>query len=134
MARKPQVWFRKQTGWYMTTVKGRKVKLSQEKKEAEKAFHQILSTEPEPEETGGVRPSFRKLADLFLDNSLRENHPGTWAVQKFYLQSFCDHIGKKRAFDLKVHHATEWIAKHPQWSSSTCTTARKIIRACLNWS
>jgi integrase len=134
MARKPQVWFRKQTGWYMTTLNGQQVKLSREKKEAERAFHQLLFTEPEPEETGGLRPSVRKLADLFLDQSLRENNAGTWAVQRFYLQSFCDHIGKKRALDIKVHHATEWIAKHPEWSTSTCTTARKIIRACLNWS
>ncbi|MFO0808976.1 MAG: tyrosine-type recombinase/integrase [Gemmataceae bacterium] len=133
MARAPRVWFRRQTGWYMTTLNGQQVKLSKERKEAERAFHQILATEPEPEETGGVRPSFKRLADLFLDNSLRENEPGTWAVQRFYLQSFSDHVGKKRAADLKVHHGTEWIVAHPEWSSSTCTTARKVIRACLNW-
>jgi hypothetical protein len=34
MARKPKVWFRKQTGWYMTTIDGEQIKLSKDKKES----------------------------------------------------------------------------------------------------
>jgi hypothetical protein len=30
MARKPEIWFRQQTGWYMTTVRGQQIKLSQD--------------------------------------------------------------------------------------------------------
>lgn len=43
MPRKPSIWFREQTGWYMTTHRGEQVKLSRDKKEAEKAFHSLLA-------------------------------------------------------------------------------------------
>ena len=44
MARKPTVWLRKATGWYMTTLNGRQHKLSRDKSKAEKAFHALLAT------------------------------------------------------------------------------------------
>lgn len=135
MARTARIWFRKATGWYMTTHRGQQIKLSKDKAEATKAFHTLMASaadEPTEEKTG-VRPAFRKIADLFLDEAKRTKEPGTYEVQKYYLQSFCDHIGKRRVADLKVHMATEWIASHPDWGQSTCTTARSIVRACLNW-
>ena len=150
MARKSSIWFREQTGWYMTTHRGKQVKLSQDPKEAERAFHALLAQEEPPEETGGLRPTFRKLADLFLTEAERTVSAERVKVQKVYLQSFCDHVGRKRAAELKVHHVTEWIHRHaaaghalkrgragvkkyPAWGPSTCTTARSVITACLNW-
>ncbi len=155
MARKPSIWYRKQTGWYMTTFRGEQVKLSQDRKEAEKAFHTLLAQEEPAEEKGGLRPSFRKVADLFLEEAERTKAPGTYAVQKAYLQSFCDFVGRRKVSDLKVHHVTEWLNAHntpgpprgkknarakkaepvrfPAWGESTRTTARSILRACLNW-
>ena len=37
MPRKSSIWFREQTGWYMTTYRGKQVKLSRDAKEAERA-------------------------------------------------------------------------------------------------
>lgn len=135
MARTPTIWFREATGWYMTTVRGRQVKLSPDKAEATRTFHTLMASLPdEPaEQKAAIRPTFRKVADLFLDEGKRTKEPGTYAVQRYYLQSFCDHIKTRRVADLKVHMATEWIASHPDWGQSTCTTARSIVRACLNW-
>ncbi|QEL14730.1 tyrosine-type recombinase/integrase [Limnoglobus roseus] len=158
MARKPSIWFREQTGWYMTTYRGEQIKLSTDKKEAEKAFHTLLASEEPQEETGGLRPSFHKLADLFLQEAARTKEPETVKVQTVYLQSFCDFIGKRKATDIKVHHVTEWLISHNKpgkargprkrkakpegspepvrfqsWGESTRTTARSILRACLNW-
>lgn len=159
MARKPSIWFREQTGWYMTTFRGEQVKLSQDKKEAESAFHSLLAgAEPPKEEAGGLRPTFRKLADLFLQEAARTKEPETVKVQTVYLQSFCDFIGKRKAMDIKVHHVSEWLIEHNKpgkvrgpkkrkpkpegspesvryqsWGESTRTTARSILRACLNW-
>jgi len=141
----------------MTTHRGRQVKLSQDKKEAERAFHTLLAQEQPPEEVGGVRPTFRKLADLFLREAERTKAAQTVQVQTVYLQSFCDFVGRRKAADLKVHHVTEWLNAHdgpgairgPRerktkpggsepvryqgWGESTRTTARSILRACLNW-
>lgn len=134
MARKAKVWFRKATGWYMTTYRGEQIRLSRDKKEAERAFHTLLAQDEPVEETRGYRPSFKKLADLFLREAERTKEPMTLKVQTIYLQSFCDHVKGRKASDLKVHHATEWINAHPEWGESTQTTARSILRACLNWS
>ena len=66
MARKPTVWFRSLDGYYYTTLKGKKVKLSKDKAEAEKAFHALLAAAPDDGPVG-ASPTFRKLADLYLD-------------------------------------------------------------------
>ncbi len=137
MARKPKVWFREQTGWYMTTIRGDQIKLSKNKDEAERAFHALMAKEvPEVKDTG-VFPSFRKLADLFLEDSKVNKKPNTYRMHLYYLQSFCDHIGRKRVNDLKVHHVTEWIgkpkAKVNVWNQSSACSGRTTILACLNW-
>ncbi|HEX3146724.1 MAG TPA: hypothetical protein VHR66_01405 [Gemmataceae bacterium] len=48
MARTSIVWFRKQDGHYYTTLRGKKIKLSADKKEAKKLFHELLAKEEEP--------------------------------------------------------------------------------------
>jgi integrase len=134
MARPSRVWFREQTGWYYTTIRGEQIKLSPDAKEAERLLHGLLSKEPEDIPTTALRPSMRKIADLWLDEQQRTKKPDTYRMHKFYLQSFCNHVGKKRVADLKVHTATAWINSHPEWTSeSTRTGARAALLACLNW-
>lgn len=137
MARKPSVWFREQTGWYMTTIRGEQVKLSRDKEEAERAFHALMAKEdPEPKK-GGAFPTFRKVADLFLADSKANKKPTTYRMHLYYLQSFCDHVGRRRVNDLKVHHVTWWIAKPKpkvkKWNQSSACSGRSTVLACLNW-
>jgi integrase len=158
MPRKAGIWFRKQDGFYYTTYHGEQKKLARDKDEAERAFHALLAQTPEKEEGGKVLPSFRKLADLFLDHAEKTKEKSTYELQRLYLQSFCDHIKKKRAFDLKVADVTAWLLKHTAghatpkkkqeppkkgkkrfidpdgvWGHNTQVTCRAIVRACLNW-
>lgn len=139
MARKNGVWKRKGTDWYYTnhwdakSQKWKKVRLSQDRAEAERLMFGLLAQE-EPEETPSslVSPTFRKLADQFYENSLQVNKPTTWRMHKIYLQSFLDHVKKKRVKDLKVHHVSEWITK-TGWGESTACSARGTVLAVLNW-
>ena len=55
MARTAKVWFRKQDGYFYTTVRGEKIKLSKDKKEATKAFHTLLAHDEVPEPHGDAR-------------------------------------------------------------------------------
>ncbi len=111
---------------------GKQVKLP-DKAEAERAMHALLAQEtPEPEAVTSL-PAFRKLADLFIDQSLRVNKPTTSKMHRLFLQSFRDRIGRKRVSDLKVHHVSEWIAAKTTWGSSTACSARGTVLACLNW-
>jgi integrase len=97
-------------------------------------MHTLLAQVKQEEEpsTTGVLPTFRKIADLFLDNSKRENKPNTFRMHCIFLESFVDRIKAKRVNDLKVHHVSEWIAASGCGQSSACT-ARGTVFACLNW-
>lgn len=132
MARKPQIWFRQQTGWYMTTIRGEKIKLSKDKKEAEKSFHTLLAHDIEPEVTSHLRPSFRLVADKFLDHSLEANEKTTWEIHKRYLQSFCDHVKNRKAPDVRGEHITSWL-KTTAWGESTRSLAIQAVKAALNY-
>lgn len=132
MPRKPSVWFREQDGWYYTTFRGEQVKLSKDVREAETAFHALHAQEPD-QEPKGYRPSFRKLADQYLDFTQQTKSERTYDHQKYFLQLFCDHVRNKRAADLKPADVTGWILKQKTWGHNTQVTARGLVAACLNW-
>jgi len=132
MARKPSIWFRKQTGWYMTTLNGEQVKLSKDKKEAETAFHELLAGKArEPAE--GARPSLKAIIGLYLDEAKASKDRATYETQRHYLTSFGEHVGIKKVPDLRVHHVTDWLKANPQWGDSTQGLAVSLVTACMNW-
>jgi hypothetical protein len=74
MPRQNKVWRRKQNSWYYRKIAGKQVRLSQNRGEAEKVMHTILSQQ-EAEDTVNTKvlPTFRKMADRYLQNSERVN-------------------------------------------------------------
>jgi len=112
MAKTSKVWFRQQTGWWMTTVSGEQVKLAkgkENKKEAEKAFHTLMAHGTRAEDDG-PRPTLQRVVGLFLDEAKRTKSAETYEVQRRYLMGFCDAVGKaKNVPDLRVHHVKDWV-------------------------
>jgi integrase len=129
MGRPAKVWKRKADGWWCCTIGGKKVRLSQDKKEAEKQFHAMKATEAEE---SGPRPTFRRVADDFLSFSKGENPDKTFQTHRTFLQSFCDHIKARRAPDLRPEHVREWLKANPTWGKSTRSLAVQIVKAALN--
>jgi hypothetical protein len=129
-----KVWKHKQDGWSYVKVAGKQVKLSPVRAGAVKAMHALLANHETTNElpSGNFLPTFRKIADLYLDNSQKSNKPTTDRMHKLYLQSFIDRIKGRRVDELKVHHVTEWIAA-TGWGQSTSCSARGTMPACLNW-
>jgi hypothetical protein len=118
MARIAGIWKRKDNGFYYTTLRGRKIKLSQDRKEAQQLFHALMAKEEGPNGTV-VSMTFGRLADLYLDEVQRLRKPNTYRVHRHILQTLCDRAGKKRVVDLRVLHVTEWIAAQKTWGDST---------------
>lgn len=82
----------------------------------------------------GFRPTFRRLADLYLDYTRQTKSGRALEHQLRFLQSFCDSVGTKRAADLKPGDVTTWLLKHKgRWGHNTQVTARSLVAACLNW-
>lgn len=133
MPRPAKIWLRKQTGDWYATIRGRKLRLSKDRKEAERLFHR-LKAEEEPPARAVAAPTFRKLADLYIEEGRREKSEKTFKLRLHFLQSFCDHVGRRRADELKVHMASEWLNRCDTWGRSTRATAVRVLKACLNWS
>ncbi len=131
MARQPGLWFRKQTGWWCTTVDGEQVKLSQDKKEAQQKLYELLSGRREKAET--VLPTFRKIGDLYLGFVERTMAPSTFQNKLFCLRQFREHVGKMKVQELRPHHVSAWLDASPGWNETTRSTYRSHILACLNW-
>jgi integrase len=132
MARHSSIWQRKRDGWWMTTINGTQLKLALDKKEALKAFHELMASSPDaPADT--TRLTFRRLADQFLAHCNRTVAESTFQLRRHYLQSFCDHIKKLAVSNLRVQHVTTWESENPAWSQSTIATTRGILTVCLNW-
>jgi hypothetical protein len=128
--RKPTVWFREQDGWYYTTLRGVQTKLSKGPREAERAFHALLSQEPD-EERKAYRPSFRKLADLYLTFTRQTKAERTYAHQQYFLQSFCDHVKAKRVADLSRSGVTRSDSRG--WGRGAGISALLASFEALGW-
>lgn len=151
MPRPTSIWLRSSDDHWYVTFHGQKIKLSQDKKEASRLFHELLAKHEQPS-GANISPGFKTIADLFLDESQRTKKDTTYRIIRYGLQSFCDAIGNKRIADLKVHHVTTWIGEHQRptregemtqnglhkraripWNDSTACTHRSNLLACLNW-
>jgi site-specific recombinase XerD len=132
MGRRASVWFREQDGFYYTTYCGEQKKLSQDKGEAERIFHELHAQQPAPENVH--RYSIGKIADMFLDYSEKHHDPDTFKHYKSMLNRFCAHVGKgKKVADLRPYHVTSWCDAYRHWSESTRAAAIAVLLACLNW-
>jgi integrase len=146
MPRQSAIWLRKQTGWYCTTLKGEIVKLSKDKREAERLFHEMMAKRAaEPEEKTPAHqlgPTFRRMADDFLVHTQGDKNERSLGIQTKILLAFCSRIKGIRAAELKGHMVTSWISWENQvrakkgkktWNTSTQALAIKTIKAVLNW-
>jgi integrase len=133
VARTSGLWFRARDRYYMTTFRGKQVKLSRDKKEAQRALHALLAAAPADGEESGYRPTFRKIADRFLDHVKQVNASVTYHLRRRFLQSLCDHVKNRKAMDVRVADVTDWLLAHRTWAHNSQVTARAIVRSCFNW-
>ncbi len=84
MARPNKVWKRKGTNWYYAKIGGKKVRLSKDREKAEELMHRLFGEKKKEDAVANtnVFPTFRKLADLFIDNSTRVDKPTTVRMHK----------------------------------------------------
>ncbi len=115
MARPAKPWWRKQTGWWMVTLNGEKIKLI-EGPEDEK--HRILAEEKfvELRRLNRIAPqaSTSRTVDVieaFLVWSLQHLSDETHRVNKYYCQLFAEHCGTVMAREIKPFHVTKWIGE-----------------------
>ena len=98
-------WYRAQTDTWYTTIGGKQVPLArgrEQKAEAERAFHRLMLDHGEGIDRPAAAQSTNVVAlfDLFLDHSRTNHEPDTYRLYRYFLQSFCDWVKRKRVCDL----------------------------------
>src|ERR1700722_4875475 len=110
MSRPNKIWFRKDVGWWMVTINGKRIRLAQgreNRKLAQQKFHELAVTVASTPEAVTARVAdiiedFLAWAKIHLSEETNRNY--IW-----FGQSFAEHSGFISASDLKPIHLTRWI-------------------------
>lgn len=144
MPRAAKPFFRKEDGWWYLNIREcgrrRQMRLAEGKKnkpEADRRYHEVMALR-EQERATRQRPGPSQLVETILDQFLvycRAEHPeSTRAWYAGFIEDFAASIPVDLLVgELKVHHATAWLASHKSWGSSTKNGAVGAIRRAFRW-
>jgi integrase len=106
MGRPPKPWQRKQTGSWYCTLEGKRVFLGNDKKAADKKFHELMAR---PADVSGQRMTLYKLSQVYLDWVEANRANGTYRLRLHYLKSFIEEAGKRmKVSELRPYHVSNW--------------------------
>jgi integrase len=134
MARPNKVWFRRDTGWWMVTINGRKVRLAEGRKNRKAAEQRFLELKANECELPDMPAAFcvAEVIDAFLTWAKTNRTRETVRNYLWYGQKFAEYTGDIPAIDLRPHHVTAWVAKH-KWNASTEHNARRSVFRAFSW-
>lgn len=139
MARPARPWFSAEKGWWFVHHKGKKVRLAKgkaNKKEAEKAFRELLfleDTNPAPE---SGEHTVASVIDLYLEHARHHLLERSLYERKLVLQDFAETHGFRKVNDRDClpFHLTSWIDGRTEWKSAwTKSHAVAVILRPFNW-
>lgn len=133
MPRPSKPWFRKQTGWWMATVAGQSHKLvkgKDNKKEAQRRFHELMAKVAEAPESPDARAA--DVCEAFLDWSFKHHAPDTYCGHLWYIQSFCEKYGFVSVLKLKPYHITRWVDSK-QWNNTSRYNGTRFVCRAFSW-
>ncbi len=110
MARPNKIWFRKDTGWWMVTVDGKKTRLSQGKenrKAAQEKFHGLKAVQARPADRSDARVA--DLIESFLAWSKVHRSSETNRNHIWYGQKFAESCGYMKATEVRPIHVTQFV-------------------------
>ena len=133
MARPNRIWFRKDIGWWMITLGGKKVRLTQgreNKKLAEQKFHELAVLQTRVPE--GPTARVADVIEAFL--AWAKHHLGEETLRNYlwYGEKFSEHSGYLLSSALKPIHLTRWIDTQG-WGPTTERNARRSIYRAFSW-
>ncbi|HEX8201991.1 MAG TPA: hypothetical protein VF590_16060, partial [Isosphaeraceae bacterium] len=133
MPRPQKIWFREATGWWMVTVRGKKMPLAkglENRADAERKFHELMLTKSEAPESPTARVA--DVVEAFL--AWASTHVGdeTQKQYRHYGQKLAEDCGLLPVRDFKPIHVTRWVAKRG-WSGSSEYNARRYAFRFFSW-
>lgn len=131
MGKRGHVWPRKGSDWWYATINGKQEKLSTDKIEAERLYHQKKAECAKAVQAG---ITLGGLVDLFMEFVGREREPSSWDVYSRHLKSFVGHCAAQTpASEIQPKHVNAWLASHPTWGANTRRCGIGIVNRMYNW-
>jgi integrase len=130
VGRPAKPWFRKQTGWWMLEVNDEQIKLSKDKDEAFRKFHEMMVTRHEAPESPMARVA--DIVEAFLAWASTHVAESTYDQYKWYGQKLSEDCGQQAARDFKPIHVTRWIDKRG-WHGAHEYNGRRYTFRFFSW-
>ncbi|MEZ6043090.1 MAG: tyrosine-type recombinase/integrase [Planctomycetaceae bacterium] len=126
--RKP--FYKKSHGAWYVNHHGRMIRLSQDKEEAFKAYHELMASEA----PASSNDSVATLMNSYLDWCKKNRSAQTYIWYKEFLSSFARSIGVRlRIGSLKPLHITQWTDTQEGWNDTTKHNAVRAVKRVFNW-
>jgi integrase len=129
MPRPAKPWWWEERQAYFIKINGKRIRLSEDKKEANQLFHKLKS---EPEAPKLHSDSVIAIIDAFLDDTSKTKAEATYDWYKSFLEPFANTVKQLRVHQLKPFHVKDWLAKGT-WSTSTQRGAITAVKRCFHW-
>jgi hypothetical protein len=114
MAYPNKVWYRKDIGWWMVTLDGKKIRLTEgraNRKLAEQKFHELKAVQARPADRSDARVS--DVVDRFLGWSKLHRSDKTNRNHVWYGQKFSEYIGYLKTTELgPIMLPSGWMRNH----------------------
>ena len=133
MPRPNKIWFRKDTGWWMVTIAGKKIRLAegrQKRKEAEQKFHELMLARHVAPEAPTARVA--DFVEAFLETAKKRCSFDTYRNYRFYCQKLAEACGTILVSELKPIHITRWVDSR-EWNETTKANARRVTKRVFSW-
>lgn len=130
MSREPKPYYRKAQKRWVCTINGVRITLGENREESLAEFHRLMT---ERENINAKLSTLYDLSQLYLTWVQENRKSATYNLQKHYLQSFIEHVGRRMKIDaLKRHHLTKWTNRDT-WNSTTRNDAISTVQRMINW-
>lgn len=128
MARNPKPWYWKARKCWFVTIDGQRHNLGEDKKEAEKRFHELMLGKPKVKSD-----SVLCLFDEFLEWTQKHRAERTYGWYKDFILSFAKEVKHLSTDQVKPYHVQKWVDSQPGWDQGTRRGAITAIKRAFNW-
>ncbi|MEM9411834.1 MAG: tyrosine-type recombinase/integrase [Planctomycetota bacterium] len=131
MPRQPKPYLRKQTKSWYCSINGQQISLGKDREAAFQKFHELMARK---QSLRGSFSSLYELSQAYLDWCEKNRAARTYDNHLRYLKSFIAVVGRRMKIgQLKQHHLTNWLEKHPTWGSCAKNDAISIVQRMISW-
>jgi integrase len=126
MPRQPGIWFWKTRNAWYTQIKGKKVRLHEDKRQAHLELHRLLSSEGRLDARQKDQLTFADAVEAYLAG-YQHHRPSTVRNAHDKLADLCVGFGSRRLASLQPHEVLAWIAKWPGRSGRLGEPTRALL-------